>query len=160
MVNSKKYSRGKRSQNVHRSYPRTTTRPATTARKTIIIIIVLSMAVVILGAAAATFMTNESRVKSKVSDLASDYYENYFYTNLISSPKFKDLNSTMEKYQEHGFSTISLNELLLYDNQKNAKFSDYLTEYCDENKTFIKFYPDPPYDRKSYHIQFSYACTF
>lgn len=159
MVTSNK-SRGKKSKSYHRSYPRVATKPATAARKTILVVIIIAMLVVIIGAFTLLFANDESRVKSKITSMSSEYYENYFYTNLISSPKFKDLNTTMEKYREHGFSPISLNELLLYNNQKNAKYSDFLTKYCDSNHTFIKFYPDPPYDQKSYHAEYSYACNF
>ena len=136
---------------------------ASFAKKTILIVILIVSFVVIGGIICASFLNNEDLVKSKISSLANDYYENYFYNKLLASEKFqqiKDLDAAMEKYHTNGLSPITLNELFLYDNQKNASSRSYLTKYCDENSTFIKFYMDPPYERKSYHAEITYACNF
>ena len=159
MVTHKNKSRGKSSNNYHRS-PVASAKSAETARKTIFSVIIIAIFVVVISAIVLLFANDETRVKSNISKLASDYYENYFYVNLTSSPKFKDLDSTMSKYQEHGFAPISLNELLLYGNQKNEDYSDFLTKYCDRNQTYIKFYPDSPYTKESYHTEYSYSCNF
>ena len=137
--------------------------PANPAKKAILLVILGASLVVITGLICASVFNPEALVKSQISALATDYYENYFYNNLQSSENFqqiKDLNTAMEKYHVSGLSPITLNDLLLYDNQKNQRYRDLLTKYCDENSTTIKFYMDPPYDQKSYHTDITYACIF
>ena len=132
-------------------------------QKIILGVIAAASLVVVIGIIIALFFNNENMVKSKISALANDYYENYFYKNLTSSEKFKkikDLDAAMEKYHTNGLSPVTLRNLLLYDDQKNIEFSDYLTKYCDENATTVKFYMDPPYNQKSYHTEITYACNF
>ena len=132
-------------------------------QKIILGVIAAASLVVVIGIIIALFFNNENMVKSKISALANDYYENYFYKNLTSSEKFKkikDLDAAMEKYHTNGLSPVTLRNLLLYDDQKNIEFSDYLTKYCDEKATTVKFYMDPPYNQKSYHTEITYACNF
>ena len=132
-------------------------------KKIILGVIAVASLVVVVGLIVALLFNNENMVKSKISALANDYYENYFYKNLTSSEKFKqikDLDTAMEKYHTNGLSPVTLRNLLLYDDQKNIEFRDYLTKYCDENATTVKFYMDPPYDQKSYRAEITYACNF
>lgn len=130
---------------------------------TVLLVILIASLIVAFSIIYAIFFNTEKVIKSKISALATDYYENYFYENLISSDKFKqvkNLDSTMEKYHTSGLSPVSLSDLLLYDNQKNHEYRDYLTTYCDEDRTSIKFYMDPPYERTSYHYEITYSCNF
>lgn len=132
-------------------------------KKTILFVIFAAMLIVIFASISIIFINPEKRVKDRIANLAEDYYENYFYANFTSSDKFKqidNLDEAFEKYHSRGFSPITLNELLLYDHHKNEKYASFLTEYCDRNKTTIKFFIDPPYDKDSYHIEYTYSCNF
>ena len=133
------------------------------AQKTILIVIAIASITVAFGIIYVIFFNSEKMVKSQISALATDYYENYFYQKLQNSEQFKQLQdpaTALEKYHTDGLSPVTLNDLLLYDNQKNIKYSEYLTKYCDENATVVKFYMDPPYDRTSYHTEITYSCNF
>lgn len=137
--------------------------PGSLAKKTILIVIALVFIVVITTTVVSFFLTSESRVKQQITDLASDYYENYFYTNLMNSPKYQSLsdqNAVMENYHHYGLSRKTLSDLLLYDNQKNYSYNDFLSKHCDINSTYVRIFPDPPYEKDSYHIEYHYACDF
>ena len=111
------------------------------------------MTIVIIATLCTLFLKPEDLVKNQITSLANDYYENYFYQDSITT-------ETMDKYAARGLSPLTLSDLLTYDHQKNAKYTDYLSEYCDTSSTLIKLYPDPPYSRTSYHTEYTYACNF
>lgn len=130
-------------------------------QKIIIVIIVSVMAITIGFAIASFFLQPENLTKAKISNLATDYYENYLYENLINSEKFSgNIDATMSEYRDRGLSTITLRQLLLHDQSKNASLANEIKNYCDEEKTTIKFYPDAPYSRSSYHVDYHYVCNF
>ena len=133
------------------------------APKIVLTTIILTMIVVVIAIVCSFLLVKENVIKNKISALASDYYENYFYPKFTSSSNYQkidNLDTTMAKYRDYGFSPISLRDLLLYDDQKNASERTFLTDNCDENKTFIKFYLEPPYDKASYHTEYTYSCNF
>ena len=149
-----KSSRRARSQN----FSRTTHR---TARHTILSIIVLTGMIVVLTALFATFSTTENFIKSNISAIATDYYENYFYDNILANNNGeKPISEILEFYTKPGFSTVTLRQLLLYDDERNADSAAFLTSHCDENSTTIHIFPDPPYDKTNYHIDYHYSCNF
>lgn len=149
-------SRGKRSSSLHNSRRRASSSHfVSLVKKIIIAIICIVTLIMIILVACIPVLTPEHRVKSTISDLATDYYENYFYENL-NFPS----DTVLEKYRIYGLAPITLRDLLLYDNQKNISHRDSLITYCDENTTTVKFYMDPPYDRTSYHTEYTYSCNF
>lgn len=130
-------------------------------QKIIIVIIISVMAITIGFAIASFFLQPENLTKAKISNLATDYYENYLYENLINSEKFSgNIDATMSEYRDRGLSTITLRQLLLHDQSKNASLANEIKNYCDEEKTTIKFYPDAPYSRNNYHVDYHYVCNF
>lgn len=153
----------KHSSSLHTPKSRTNFYPTTFAKKLILAIIFLVFLVVIGATISSFFLTTEAQVNSQISHLATDYYENYFYPSLINSDKFQSLpdqTSVLDNYHTHGLSSIPLDTLLLYDNQKNASYSDFLSEYCDTGATTVTIYPDPPYEKSSYHIEYHYSCDY
>ena len=123
--------------------------------KKLILGIIAIIAVIVISAVCGIFLfSNERQVKNQISALANEYYENYLYQDNLAS------SADLAKYESYGFAPITLRQLLLYDNQKNSGFAPYLTKYCDENTTTIKFYPDAPYGRRDYHTDYTYSCEF
>ena len=107
------------------------------------------------------FHTPESNSKAKIESIAADYYENYFYKNILKNIADKSsLATVLSKYEKTGFSKVSLRQLLLYDNKKHSSEGAELKKYCDEERTSIQIYPDPPYSSKAYHVSYFYACEF
>lgn len=163
MVNRKISRRDKHSSNLHTKNRCASTYFSGPAKKLILFVIIFAMFTVIVAVICAVFLNHEARVKSQISALAADYYENYFYESLINSSKSQsdsNINSVMEKYNPAGLSPLTLSDLLTYDNQKNNRYAGFLSEYCDIDNTFIKLYPDPPYERTSYHAEYTYSCNF
>lgn len=128
---------------------------------------------IILGIIAACFLVvifyliyslinrPENRVPRLISEISEDYYENYLYEKFSKSDSFKnDPDKTMELYSQYGFTPVDLKTLLLYDNQKNAKYSEELRKYCSVEATSVKFYPESPYGKKDYRVEYSYSCEF
>lgn len=134
-------------------------------KSSIIILVIIVNATIIAVAAFLTpiFINTQNSVHSSIESLAKDYYENYLYENLNAAKTTSDpatFEETMQKYQEYGFGTVRLRQILQYSKQKNSTPPVNVADYCDENKTIIKFYPEPPYDRTTYRMDFTYSCNF
>ncbi len=128
---------------------------------TIIVVIILAMLTVILAILISFFYTPENIIKSKIETIAADYYENYFYQDIVSYKTTQaQLEKTMKKYEESGFSRVTLQQLLLYDSQKHADATEILKKYCDESATYVQFFPIAPYGQKNYRVDYYYSCDF
>lgn len=129
----------------------------------VLIVIMLTSITITVAFLFPIFFSAEKIVKDQINSMSKDYYENHLYKNLVQTKNSSDptvFEETMQKYQKNGFSMVHLRQLLLYDDKKNAPSSKLVTEYCDENKTYIKFYPEPPFERTSYRIEYTYSCNF
>ena len=132
-------------------------RHKTPIQKLTLAVIILAIFTVIIAVICALIFDTERAVKSTISSLATDYYENYFYENISTGNK--DMTKTMEKFADTGFSKVTLRQLLLY-NQQNSNYKDLLLKHCDENTTSVTFYPESPYSKTSYRTEYSYSCSF
>lgn len=104
----------------------------------------------------------EAVAKRKFEELATTYYEEYYYERFMEAidPSVKD--EKMKTYETTGFQPVLLRQLLLYQNGKYASYKAYFEreEYkCDKNKTSAKFYPVYPYGVKDYTVKYDYSCT-
>ena len=134
-----------------------------TARYTILAIIVITMLLVTLSALLKLFSNPERIVKQKIEAITTDYYENYFYPQLTAENEIQNstnLAKNMERYTTVGFSIVTLRQLLLLDGMRYAEATDILTTYCDENKTYIQIFPEPPFEKTNYHVDYHYSCEF
>ncbi len=131
----------------------------TPVQKTTLFIILFLFIIVIGYLIFAITHTPENLTKSKIEKLASEYYENYLFEQFTKSNSEKP-SEILEEYKTIGLSIVYLRQLLLYKNQSDAETVNYLTKHCDENKTSVKFYPEPPYNKTSYHTDYSYSCDF
>ncbi len=140
-----------------------TKKPLSKIKWLILAIIIFLIAIVIAVAVFALLPRDEYTVKSKLDYLVRDYYENYLYSafeNSAQSYGNSTVEELLEKHAERGLSRITLRQLLLHDTTKTADIANYLREYCDENKTFMQIFPEPPFDRTSYRIKYTYSCNF
>ena len=129
------------------------------ARRAILAVIILAMMVVVLATLFALQNTPEHAVKRKVEEIARDYYENYFYESVLKHGT-AEIDEVLKRYEEPGFSKVSLEQLTLYDNAKYAKVRPALEAYCDLGQSSIKIFPVSPFGRSDYRIEYSYSCTF
>ncbi len=132
------------------------------AKIIVIVIICLTMVAVAFAIAIPLIFSEENLTKQKLNLLAEDYYENHIYEDFINSGKIdKDnLEETMKIYSERGFSHIFLRQILLHEAYRDSEEAKFLRESCDENKTIIRFFPESPYTKKSYHTEITYSCNF
>lgn len=128
------------------------------SKRAVLTVIALAMLTVILTVLLSILSSPEHVVKTKISEITTDYYENYFYPHLTESDT--PLDETMSHYTEVGFSRVSLRQLLLFDSERYAGAASTITAYCDENETFIQIYPEPPFSSSDYRIDYHYACIF
>ena len=70
------------------------------------------------------------------------------------------VREALEQYAELGLSIVTLRQLALYDGKKYEKEADFIKTYCDENRTYVMFYPEAPFDRNSYRAEYTYSCEF
>ena len=132
-------------------------------KRAILTIIILTMLVVVLATLLSSFSSPERVVKQKIEAIASDYYENYFYPQLTAIDEMQNastLTEKMKRYTSSGFAKVTLRQLLLFDGERYAEAAAILTTYCDENQTFVQIFPESPFGRTNYHIDYHYSCDF
>ena len=129
-------------------------------KRTILAVIILAMMAVILSLIFAILSNPERVVKQKIADIASDYYENYLYEKALTSTDTQSTAELAERYIKAGFPPITLRQLFLFDGERYAESSGIITNYCDENNTFITFYPESPFTSTDYRVEYHYTCTF
>lgn len=130
-------------------------------RKIMIGVVCAAMLMVVVAMICGIFFNNERMTKKKLDQMASEYYEGYIYENLIHGAMSKEeIENVMKRYVTKGFAPVNLRQLLLYDGRKNAKDAEFVKKFCDENETSVKFYPEEPYDKKAYRMEYRYGCEW
>ena len=174
-----KISRGTPSSKVHVAKTRVSTRYIFSdefaekshhfAKNSVLTIIGLVMLTMILFTLFWLIATPEHLTKRTIEDITSDYYKNYFYDSILDansitsdnlSEHTEDIERIFGHYEKPGFAKLTLRQLLLYDNQKHIENMSELAKYCNLDNTLIKIYPDPPYNRDNYHVDYTYSCKF
>ena len=130
-----------------------------TARLSILTIIMLASMTVILALLINSFTDPEQIVINRINTIASDYYENYFYED-ATKQSTKPLTEILSIYESAGFSPVSLKQILISSNLSRSDTANYLSAYCDIEDTLIWFFPNPPFGKTDYHVDYRYSCTF
>ena len=121
-------------------------------KRSILSVIALAMLTVILALLLTSFTEPERVVTSKIEGITADYYENYFYDRIS--------DYDLEKYADKGFSKVTLRQLLLFDSERHVDAMSLLSQYCDIEATYVRIYPEKPFSKTDYHVEYNYACTF
>ena len=130
-------------------------------RRVILTVIGVAIAVVVVGVIYSLVWSPEKATKAKLDEMAREYYEGFTYENLINGAMSQEeIEGVMDKYKVRGFAPVYLRQLLLYNNQENMKEAGFVKNYCDENLTYVKIYPEAPYDKKSYRVEYKYVCEW
>ena len=131
------------------------------ARRAILVVIALAMMVVILAILTSVFNKPETIVKSKIETVASDYYENYYYEKVLdNTPSNVSMSDVLGQYTKSGVTTVSLRQLMLSDGWRHADAEAVLYNYCDPDETRVQFYPEEPFGKRDYRVEYKYACIF
>ena len=132
---------------------------AVVARRVIIGVICAAIVVVLVSLVVSFLWNNQRRVEAKMEEMAREYYEGFIYENLVHGAMSKEeIEKVVGRYKERGFAKVNLRQLLLYDGKRNMESAGFIKDYCDENRTSVKFYPEEPYDKNSYRIEYTYKC--
>lgn len=135
----------------------------TTIQKTILFIIASTFALVIVALICSFALKPENLVKSTIASRSADYYENYFYEDFVNSAKFAKINNiekAFSKYSERGFSKVRLSEILFHGGTETTDDISRVLNYCDEDESFVQFFPETPYEKNTYHIDYNLSCNF
>ncbi len=127
-----------------------------TLQKTIIVIIVAVMVIVIIAVATSFLFKTENIVKAKIENLATSYYEDNLYEKFLTSDGGAD---GFKKYDQSGLPLVPLRQLIYTSDLEKTEI-EQIRNACDENKTYIKYYPESPYSKTSYRIEYTYNCNF
>ena len=139
------------------------------AKDSVLTVIVTVLLIVTGFTVFGMIATPEYLIKNEITAIATDYYENYFYNKILNnnslatdSPDFSEstMEKIMEKYIDRGFANISLRQLLLYDDEKHVAATSLLEEYCNLDASNIRIYPEAPFDRQNYRVDYKYSCKF
>ena len=123
------------------------------SKNSILTVIVFATLMVIGFSIFNLIATPEFLVKRKIESIAKDYYENYFYDSVPE-------HEALDLYKDTGLARVSLRQLLLYSDKKHATSLEFFEKYCDLEKTYIKIFPEGPYERENYHVDYAYSCNF
>ncbi|MBQ6414293.1 hypothetical protein IJI28_01580 [Candidatus Saccharibacteria bacterium] len=130
-------------------------------RRVVLTVIGVAVAVVVAGVIYSLVWSPEKATKAKLDEMAREYYEGFTYENLINGAMSQEeIEGVMDKYKVRGFAPVYLRQLLLYNDRENMKEAGFVKNYCDENLTYVKIYPEAPYDKKSYRVEYNYTCEW
>lgn len=121
--------------------------------------IIVSTMIVILTFLFVSFFNPEKNIKNHVESLTTNYYESYFYPEITANHP-DDPSTILDKYSRRGFSTVSLRQLLLYNSDLKSSVATEISDYCDLNDSYIQIYPEAPFGKTDYHVEYYYSCVF
>lgn len=152
----------KKSARIHTGRNRTAYSAPSPIRRIVLVVIFSTIAIVAITVICIFAFNTENMTKRRLADLATTYYEDYFYEGSVKSlaSSEADTAAAFEKYEVHGFSRVPLRQLLLYDDGKNADLKEFFDSVCDENETYVQFFPYSPYGVEDYRVEYNYACNF
>ncbi len=132
------------------------------ARRFVTIGVLVSAVMVGVSLFVTVYFDPEKVAQRKFEELATTYYEDYYYDKFMSEidPELKE--KKLEVFEQTGFQPVLLRQLLLYQNGKYASYKGYFEKdgfSCDKNKTSAKFYPVKPYGKTDYTVKYEYSCA-
>ena len=131
----------------------------TLAQKIILGVIGILILIVVIFTICAFKFDTKFQVEAKISDLAHDYYESYYYPNAFGSDTEVSANF-LSRFKDSGLTPVTLRQLLLTLDSVSDSDVSFLKKYCDENATSVHYFPEEPYAADSYHAEFAYSCNF
>ena len=164
MINSPKFSHKKTRNKNTRSKSHSVISHLGTVQKVILVVIAGTFLAVAIFTIFALNFNQKYQVEARISDLATAYYENYYYPRAFSDDN-GDLDSVkatnfLSQFTDTGLTSVTLRQILLSTPGVTDDDKKFLLRYCDENRTNVTYKPEAPYAHDSYHIDYSYSCNF
>lgn len=100
---------------------------------------------------------NKSRIdnntlQDKLEKIGSDFYENYYYSNVPDEEKTK-----LSNYRDNGIR-INLTNLSVIISMDDNIQNQLKKDQCDFDQTKIVIYPKEPYGKQNYSIELELSC--
>ena len=133
------------------------------ARRFVTIGVLVSVVMVGVSVFIAVYFNPRKVAERKFEELATRYYEEYYYERFMEGIEPEVFEEKMKTYEQTGLQPVLLRQLLLYQNGKYVSYKGYFEKdgfSCDKNKTSAKFYPVEPYGAKDYTVKYEYHCAF
>lgn len=140
---------------------RTAKHSAPLAKRFAIIIIIFCSAIILLNIVANAYFNPGAVVDREINNLAKEYYEDYLYQNMTTGLSEEEITKELARYEKSGTGNVYLRQLLLYDSGRREDAASYFNHKgytCDRNKTYVKYYPEPPFKKENYHFEIKLAC--
>lgn len=96
---------------------------------------------------------DDNTLQDKLEKIGSDFYENYYYSNLSDEEKAK-----LSNYKDNGIriDITNLNVIISIDEDIQNQLKK---DKCDFNQTKIAIYPKEPYSKQDYSIELELSCN-
>lgn len=123
--------------------------------------IIICAVIVLMCLIVNTYYDPAKVATRKLEELAKDYYENYYYDKLLEEIGEEGLVEQFESLNGKGMANVPLRHLLLFDNARNeeyGKFFDNTRYHCDRSETNVKIFPEEPYGRQDYSVEYTTVC--
>ncbi|MDO5481324.1 MAG: hypothetical protein Q4F60_03210 [Candidatus Saccharibacteria bacterium] len=127
----------------------------------IILIMIIVACVIGIGALifSKSYFATENQVQREIEALAADYYENYLYENYFLKIPEADRRAEFEQYLGRGMNPVYLREILNYSKDKHSEsVKIFQTARCDTNSTSVKYFPEEPYGRSDFRVEYKLSC--
>lgn len=131
----------------------------TTVQKVILVVIGLAVLLVVLVTIFAFNFDTKYQVEAKISDYARDYYETYYYSKAFDNNQ-DTAAAFLADYQETGLAPVTLRQMLLSLPDVTESDKNFLRQYCNENATAVRYYPEAPYAADNYRAELNYSCDY
>ena len=145
------YAKRKNARAMHVRIPGGTKKTIPATGKVILGVILVATIMVVVAILMAFFSDHERLAKNEFEALASNYYEDYFYEKITDA-------KALDKYKETGLSVLTLRQLVLHEPSLGG--TENVEKYCDLNLSYAKIFPQEPYGKKDYRVEYKYVCDW
>ena len=145
------YAKSKNARTIHVRIPSGTKKSIPTTGKVILGVIFIATIMVATAVAIAFFSNPERLTKNELGALVSNYYENYFYEKITNA-------EVLDKYKDTGLSILTLRQLVLHEPRLGG--TENVEKNCDLNLSYAKIFPQEPYGKKDYRVEYKYVCDW
>lgn len=93
-------------------------------------------------------------------DLIDDYYVEFLYPSTVNYD-FRDPAASLAEFQNAGFATIHLYQLLLYKDNAAQYTKPFDNSYysCNRNDSTVRIFPVAPWGPRDYRLEYNLKCT-
>lgn len=132
------------------------------ARRFITVGVAISAVMVGVSVFAMIYFNPETVARRTLEKMGREYYEEYYYDKFMEAASEEVFEQKKAIFAETGLHPIPLRQLLLYQDERNAKYRSVFERAgfsCDKNRTNVKIIPKEPFTKTDYEIELELSCT-